>query len=324
MSYSDICLLPKGELHVHLNGLIPTEIILKILQEENTVIPEGFILDNDLVRINPCSSLLEYLKPWEVLRLIPTSRKNLKFLIESAFRSLKEQNVKFVEFRNTIVYLAMINGIPTEYAMAWMLEDMDEFSEKYGIAYGLIITIPRGDYSFNHLNSLLKSYNSLGKPSRIIGLDLAGNEETPVHNDLGQQFKAAKEKFGLKVTIHAGETGNLQNVIDAVDSYSADRIGHGTAAASSIEVMDLLREKDICIEACPISNLLTGAIKDSSQHSFINFMKHNVPFVICSDNPGIHQSSINKDYFEFYEQTNNLDFLVQMHEKQKKYSFLNL
>lgn len=324
MTLDNLVSLPKGELHVHLNGLIPTGTVLELFERENTRLPEGFNPHIDLIRTQPCNSLIEYLKPWEAFRLFPTDRRNLKFIIESCFISLKKQNIKFVEIRNTVIYIALLNNISTSMAMNWLLEDLDEFSEKYDIIYGLILTISRGEYSSSHLEILLSSYENLGKPSKIIGLDLAGNEDTIVNSDLGKQFERAKKNYGLNITIHAGETGIIQNVFDAINIYKADRIGHGTAASKSLELMEFIHMHDICIEICPISNLLTGAVKNNNEHSFINFLKYDVPFVICSDNPGIHQSSLSHDYLEFYKNSNNSNVLNQMFELQKKYSFLNI
>lgn len=86
--------------------------------------------------------------------------------------------------------------------------------------------------------------------------------------------------------------------------------------------MDLLREKDICVEVCPISNRLTNAVGESESHPVIEFINNEVPFVICSDNPSIHRSSITQDYIEFYRETKSSIHIKQMLKIQKKYSFI--
>jgi adenosine deaminase len=59
----DITRLEKGEIHVHLNGLVPSRLVREILHSEGAEIPLGFDLDLDLVRRLPCNSLNLYLKP---------------------------------------------------------------------------------------------------------------------------------------------------------------------------------------------------------------------------------------------------------------------
>ena len=314
--------LEKGELHVHLNGLISTTTIQNILIEESIEIPKSFNLKSDLLIEKPMDSLNDYLKPWEVLRLIPTKRTSLRIMMLNAFENLKQQNIKFVEIRNSIIYLSFLNNISIELALQWFIEEMAYASDKYQIKAGLIMTISRGDYCSDNFNALIKAYEVIGKPSSIIGLDLAGNEEIELSNGISSLFENAKDKYGFKITIHAGETGNIDNIYKAIDLFGADRIGHGTAAGKDVETMSYIKEKNVCIEVCPISNRLTGAVKEKDYHPLIEFIKHDVPFVICSDNPAIHSKTINDDYLSFYDECKRKDILENMFNLQKKYTFL--
>jgi adenosine deaminase len=63
---SSIADLPKGELHVHLNGLVSPQLVRTILEEEGAEVPDGLDVDQDMTRTKPCSSLREYLKPWQI------------------------------------------------------------------------------------------------------------------------------------------------------------------------------------------------------------------------------------------------------------------
>lgn len=315
-------LLLKGELHIHLNGLVSPNIVKQIAQMECVEIPVGFDLYSDLTQTKPSLSLQEYLKPWELLRLIPNNRTNLKKIVDNAFHNLKAANVQFAEIRNSVLYIAIINGVSVECAMNWLIEDIEEYSEKYNIKSGLILTTPRGDYSTDHLRALIKAYENLDKPRLVVGLDLAGNEDAPVPPDLGKQFFHFKELHGLKITIHAGETGKKENIIKAIEEYGADRIGHGTAAAFCGETMQILKEKDICVEVCPISNRLTNAVREEDSHPVCKFIENQVPFVLCSDNPSIHMSSLSDDYISFLNETNCISTIEKMYEQQRRYTFL--
>ena len=314
--------MQKGDLHVHLNGLVSTSVIKDLLEREGAVIPENFNIDVDLIRATPAPNLLTYLKPWQVLRLIPNSQNSLSLIIDSAFENLKTNNVTFVELRNSVIYIALLNKITVSQALSWLVSEIQRASEKFNIKAGLILTVSRGDYASDHLRSLLDAYLNLGKPDIIIGLDLAGNEDAALPLDIGVLFSKAKEEYGLNITIHAGETGKIENIIEAIENFGADRIGHGTAAYKSNAVMNLLKERDICVEVCPISNRRTGAIQAQESHPVAEFIKAGVPFVICSDNPAIHCSSITEDYLEFYRETASEISLQNMFSMQKKYSFL--
>ncbi|HBQ8703571.1 TPA: adenosine deaminase [Klebsiella pneumoniae] len=315
-------MMDKGELHVHLNGLVSTQVIRGVLEKNIIKMPEHFNIDTDLNVTHPARSLVDYLKPWQFLRLIPASHFDLSIMIESAFSNLIAENIKFVELRNSIIYIALLNNISVSEALKWVLDDIDFFSRKFNIQAGLILTITRGEYAPEHLRSLLGAYKSLGCPAGVIGLDLAGNEDITPPPETASLFRSAKDKYGLGITIHAGETGNADNIRNAIISYGADRIGHGTAVIRSPEIMDLIRERDICIEVCPISNRLTGAVSDIDPHPVGEMINHNIPFVICSDNPAIHRSSLSEDYVAFMQETKNFIVMDNMYETQKRYSFL--
>jgi adenosine deaminase len=314
--------LEKGELHVHLNGLVSTKIIRELLLRATNDLPEEFCIDKGLNILDPAKDLASYLKPWQVLRLIPSSRIDLTLIVFNAFDNLKKQNITFVEIRNSVLYIALLNKITLDVALSWLLEDIHNASEKFNIKAGLILTVTRGDSAPEQLRVLLDAYKKLGKPKSVIGLDLAGDENIPVPICTSYGFVKAKEEFGLKITIHAGETGIVENIVTAVNDFKADRIGHGTSAIKSPFVLDLLRKNDICVEVCPISNRLTGAVAENESHPVSVFINNHVPFVICSDNPSIHSSNLSQDYFEFYRETSSFSHIENMLAMQKKYSFL--
>lgn len=322
MTLKECIELNKADLHVHLNGLFDTNTIKKVIVDEHLEIPKGFDIDKDLNVLSYKKTLLNYLKPWDILRLIPSKQDNLQILIKSAFEKLKQDNIKFIELRSTVIYLSLLFQKNLVDSLAILLQELTSASISFEIPYGLILTIPRGEYSLVYISQLLQAYDNLGRPSEIVGLDLAGNEDITVSSDLALKFKSAKHDFGLNITIHAGETGNFKNIEEAILKYGADRIGHGTAAEQSPQIMDLLVKKDICVEICPISNRRTGAVKAKEAHPVKTFIKNNVPFVICSDNPSIHNSSLTYDYLDFIKETNRHDLVKNMFEMQKKYTFI--
>lgn len=319
-----IASMPKGELHVHLNGLIETNVLAELLKIEAKDEIIGINLTKALTRNSACKSLEEYLSGWDILRLVPRSRDSLSLLINSAFLQLKRQNTSFVEIRSSVIYISLLNDISVSESLLWLIEEIENASRKYQIAAGLIMTISRGDYAIESMRALISGFIQLGRPKSIIGVDLAGNETTYASPDLGPLFLKAKHELGLGVTIHAGETGIIENIRQAVIDFGADRIGHGTAAGKCEKTMELLAEKDICVEVCPISNRLTGAAPPGAAHPMIHFIKKSVPFVICSDNPALHQANLNADYFEFIRESNRADLLDKMLDTQRKYAFLEL
>lgn len=79
--------------------------------------------------------------------------------------------------------------------------------------------------------------------------------------------------------------GSDRNILDAI-LLNATRIGHGYALYKHPVLMDLVRQRQICLEVCPISNQVLGLVHDMRNHPATVFNVLNVPMVIASDDPG--------------------------------------
>ena len=321
-TFESIRAVPKGDLHVHLNGLIDYQLVADIIRDEQISLPQHFRLPDDLIQREP-ASLTEYLKIWEILRLLPKRIPHLFQLVDSAFAYLHRDGVVFAELRNSVMYISRNMGFSVETALAVLMEAVEASSEKYGVKAGLLLSIPRGPQAEMHFDTLVKAYKNLHCPKMVVGLDMSGDEDLHMPSDLGKKFLAMKHEYGLGITMHAGETGNPDNIVTAVTEYGAQRIGHGCAAGKSPKVMQLLRERDICVEICPISNRLTNAVPKGMHHPVREFMAHGVPFVIGSDNPQVHHRPLSADYLEFLNETGSTDVIDQMFATQRRYSFIN-
>ena len=310
--------IAKGELHIHLLGGVSPNIIFNILKKYKME-PER---ESELQVPPNCSSLSEYFSPWSHFRKIPCDLSELDILIESFFDNLKKENIFFVEARNTVVHIAKTLNLDIADALFLIDERIKFFSKKYAIKAGLIMTLERGPQMKDNFHALIDAYRAIGCPSTIVGIDVAGNEDVYLDDDLAITIGALAKDNGLGLTVHAGETGKLENVHQAITKFKANRIGHGIAALYSEDALKDLQKNDICLEICPISNLYTSALK---KHTLVNLQKLiqcGVPFVICSDNPCIQNSTIGDDYklvsTIFEDEFLKKDIL----EAQKRFSFL--
>ncbi|ASI67869.1 adenosine deaminase [Diaphorobacter nitroreducens] len=312
----------RGELHVHMNGAIPVSTIREIMADEATSLPAGFDFGRDMTRLAACKSLAEYLTPWQVLRLFPKKRANLDRLAHAVLASLAENAVRFVELRSSVLYLTGLQSCTPAQALERLIESTGSAAQHHGIRRGLILTVTRGDYGASNLATLLQAYEDLGRPKDVVGLDLAGDEEMPYPAELPAMIRKAKDRYGFGITIHAGETGRVENVRAAVDLFLADRIGHGTAAGKDPDLLNLLSAKGVCVEVCPISNRLTGAVPRDEAHPLQEFRRHGVPFVICSDNPAIHQRGLADDQGAAMAEGLSICDMQQQYEVAKRFSFM--
>ena len=134
-------------------------------------------------------------------------------------------------------------------------------------------------------------------------------------------LREVTEALGLGVTIHAGEVGPPEHSRFAIEACGARRIGHGLSVTQSPWLLDFLKERDICLELCLRSNILTSAVASLQHHPIFTFIAYDIPFVLCTDSPGIHAFSLSQEYVQFYELTGRADILESMYARQTTYAF---
>ena len=106
---------------------------------------------------------------------------------------------------------------------------------------------------------------------------------------------------GLGVTIHVGEEGGdvgREEIGDVITALRPDRIGHGILAAGDDELMRELREREIVLEICPTSNLLTKALPDEEavRETFRAFAGAGVQFTIATDGPEMMRTHLRDEF----------------------------
>jgi len=134
-------------------------------------------------------------------------------------------------------------------------------------------------------------------PSIISGFDLVGQEDKgrSLYSHLPEllQFRrlCADARVDIPLYLHAGETvgdgtETDSNLFDAI-LLGAKRIGHGYSMYKHPHLMQLTREKGICLEVCPISNEILRLTASVMSHPLPSLLAHGVPVSINNDDPGI-------------------------------------
>lgn len=126
-----------------------------------------------------------------------------------------------------------------------------------------------------------------GRELGVVGFGLGGDESSGPVADFAPLFADVKTE-GLGVTIHAGEVpdmgaAGLRSVRDAVEVCGADRIGHGLVAADDPLLLATLAAREIFVELCPRSNVLTGALASLEQYPLRAFLEAGVPCCLNTD-----------------------------------------
>jgi aminodeoxyfutalosine deaminase len=136
----------------------------------------------------------------------------------------------------------------------------------------------------------------------VVGFGLGGDEVAGPAAWFADLFADVRRE-GLGVTIHAGEVpamgeAALRSILDAVEACGARRIGHGTAAVADPDLVNLLAKLGVFIEACPRSNVLTGALPRLADHPLRAFLEAGVPCCLNTDDRGFFGLDLDGEYAE--------------------------
>ncbi len=134
-------------------------------------------------------------------------------------------------------------------------------------------------------------------PHLISGYDLVGQEDLgrPLKDILPELFwfrKQCKEE-GVEIPFffHAGETlgdgcDTDQNLFDAI-LLGTRRIGHGFSLYKHPLLIEMVKEKKILVESCPISNEVLRLCTSILSHPLPALIARGVSCSLCNDDPGI-------------------------------------
>ena len=129
----------------------------------------------------------------------------------------------------------------------------------------------------------------------MTGLDLAGNEAEFKSEPFYGIFKEAKQA-GLHITIHAGEWGPAENVSDALQNLSAERIGHGVRVLESEQATQLARELGAVFEVCVTSNYQSGVVGSLVEHPLPRMLEAGLKATVNTDDPSVSRITLSHEY----------------------------
>jgi aminodeoxyfutalosine deaminase len=270
--------IPKAELHLHLEGSVEPE----TLHELDPATP-----------VEEFRSLYSYTDFDAFLRAFGAIGKRLRtpadyaLITRRLLERLAAQNVRYAEI--TIAAGVAIwkgqdfapifdaireaaQGSPVE--VRWILDAVRQFGVEHTMRVAELAA-ERVDQG-------------------VVALGIGGSEERGPAVWFTEVFAFAK-RSGLRLTAHAGESMGPESVWAAL-KLGAERIGHGIASVHDADLMRHLRERDIPLEICISSNLVTGVVKRIEDHPVRRLYDAGVPIVLNTDDPAMFHCTLVGEY----------------------------
>ena len=279
--------MPKVELHVHLEGSIRPETVLKLARRNGVSLPADSV---------------EGLREWYTFRDFPhfvevyvavtrcvKTADDLETIMREFLEGQKAQNILHSEVTFTASTVEKYSGIPWPEQNAALTRAM-RYGEEIGVTSGLILDIVRGDSLERAMEVAEWATTSEG----VVALGLAGEEHLGT-----QQYApcvALAAERGLPWIPHAGETTGAETIRECLAIGEPRRIGHGVRAVEDPRLVLELRDRGIPLEVCPTSNVAVGGVASLAEHPVGRLMDEGVVVTINSDDPPMFGTTLSEEF----------------------------
>ena len=280
--------IPKAELHLHIEGSLEPELMFELSERNKIEIPFKSI---DEIRaaynFNNLQSFLDiYYQGSNVL----IKQQDFFDLTWAYMLKCEKENIVHTEIffdpqahtNRGIEFGLVINGIYKALLKA---------EKELGISSKIIMCFLRHldeEEAFKTLDQALTYKN------KIIGVGLDSSEEGNPPSKFERVFKQAM-KEGFLTVAHAGEEGPAEYIWEALDLLKVKRIDHGVQCLKDKKLVQKLREKQIPLTVCPLSNVKLCVFEKLENHNLKKLLDKGLMVTVNSDDPAYFGGYINKN-----------------------------
>lgn len=285
---SRLKLLPKAEVHLHLEGCFEAATIAQWAKTEGVVLPRP---QEHLFKFSGLSAFLAFL---DLACGLASTTDRLVELSYGLCQRLADNGTGYADVIFNPTHWHAWHG-----RLGAMLDAMDagfRAAEQDGLPrVGLCVSLLRTQ-SADEAIELVNALRTMRHP-RVVALSVDGNEA--VSGRTGARFAEAFRRAGndgLHRTVHAGESSGPEGVWDAVNLLGADRIDHGVRAVDDAALVSMLVDQQIPLGVCPTSNLVLGVYPSIEEHPIERLRAAGVRVSVNTDDPALLGASLVGEY----------------------------
>ena len=284
-------MLPKVELHLHLEGAAPPAFVRGLAAEKKMDI-SGIFDERGYYKYK---DFWDFLKVYEAATATLQTPEDYRRLTRAV---LEESAASGVIYSETFLSPDFCGGRDVgawrEYLHA-IREAAEEAERQAGITLRGIVTPIRHFGPEKARETAICAAETAG--DWIVGFGLAGDEKIGKPKDFAWSFDAAREA-GLRLTCHAGEWGGPESVRDAIRDLEVERIGHGVRAIEDLALVDEIAERGVVLEVCPGSNVALGLYPSFRAHPVHKLRERGVTVTVSTDDPPFFHTTMEREYAE--------------------------
>jgi len=282
---------PKAELHLHIEGTLEPNLLFKLAKENKIQIPFSSV--GEIKAAYNFKNLESFLKIFYQGSKVLLKEQDFFDLTWSYLLKCKEDNVVHTEIffdpqthvNRGVDFNLVINGIYKALLKA---------NKEFGITFGIIMCFLR---HLDEVSAFKMLDYALEHKDKIIGVGLDSSEIGHPPKKFERVFKKAIDQ-GFLTVAHAGEEGPPEYIWEALDFLKVKRIDHGVQCLKDKKLVQKLRNDQIPLTVCPLSNVKLCVFNKLNQHNLKMMLNEKLMVMVNSDDPAYFGGYVNKNLIE--------------------------
>lgn len=312
-----IRVLPKAELHVHIEGTFEPELMFEIAQRNHIQIPYQSV--EEIKHAYNFHNLQSFLDIYYAGANVLVHEQDFYDLAWAYFEKCAEDKVVHTEMffdpqthtERGVEFATVLNGLKRACTDA---------KDKLGISSQLIMCFLR---HLSEEDAFKTLEQALAFKDDIIAVGLDSSEVGHPPSKFERVFAKAREA-GFLIVAHAGEEGPPEYVWEALDLLRVNRIDHGVRSDEDPALLQRLIDEKMPLTVCPLSNLKLCVVEDMAEHNIHRLLKQGVHVTINSDDPSYFGGYMNDNFLAVHTALNlSNDELKQLAINSFEASFID-
>lgn len=281
--------LPKAELHLHLEGTLEPELMMRLAERNKVAFPYASV---DAARAAyDFKDLRSFLDLYYAGCAVLLTEDDFYDLTWAYLVSAAQENIRHVEpFFDPQTHTE--RGVHFGTVVTGILRALEDGTEFFGITSRLIMSFLRDSPPASALQTLDLAHLY---GHRITGVGLDSTELGHPPEDFAEVFDIARER-GYRVVAHAGEEGPPAYIAGALDVLGAERIDHGVRCLESPMLVERLARDRVPLTVCPLSNVRLRVVPDMAAHPLKRMMDAGLLVTVNSDDPAYFGGYLTDNY----------------------------
>jgi adenosine deaminase len=281
--------IPKAELHVHLEGAARPALMRRIAERNGLEVPPELIAGDETYA---WTGFLHFLELYDLAVGLLRTPEDYRDLVLEYLRHCASDGAVYVELTASPDHAQHAGLTDAEHVEA-LAAGIDAARAETGIEARVIMTCVR-NYGVERAEGVARRTVATPHPY-VVGFGIAGDEAGFPPGPYARAFAIAADG-GLGCTAHAGEWAGPESIRGAMALPGVTRIGHGVRAIEDPALVEELAERGTVLEVCPTSNVVLGVFASFAAHPLRRLHDAGVRVTLGSDDPPYWGASIGGEY----------------------------